>query len=795
MKIRKLVYKITGVLLSIVLAITLLLTTNMGLLACLTIASVFSPIDVTYGKVTGQIIGQPIQLHDLQVKNNETPLKVGKLTFNWQTRTLQATNVHGLEQYLPLAASLSYQEMHIDNLHAKIDFSNNKHLITLKLQAHSGKHNIIGNAQLLHTGDAWDIQHAIINFGNNKAYLIKTDHDYNWYIALPNPQNIFKDSNGAIQFFGSIENLQAIPKIAAKINAKKFSIGNYAINNLNGNLNLILDDKSEFNANINADSFYINDVMLKALDITLKGNTLDHTLTAKASYKDEPITILSQATFNNSIWSTKKLIISHKKERLDGNFQYLVAKKNGTASLNGSIFTMQTKAKLDFSEKNCALDFSIAHSPLNYLNGYINVANSQLDGQINAYAGDISFLMQWMPDVTRLKGNFSANITMRGALNKPDIQANAHIKNITATVPSLGIKIKPMEVHLASDKNGKFQIHGQGKMRRGPGEFNFYGSIEPFKKNMPNKFVIAANGVEFVNNQTAHLLASTTLKLHYAKEKNNIDVTGDITIEKGAITFPDNRTQTVKSKDVVFVNEQLTPSKNLIALNPNINLRINDGVHFNGFGLNADVTGKLNITQRTSLLYADGRITIKEGTYQLPGQKLLINHGRLLFPPGTLLVNPMLDIKMLEDNKGNNQPDRALELTVQGTAQKPVISESGLSSDKDRVISQAILTGSSVLSKNLIQDKLKISEIGLTSRGQDNVDFFDDPRNKNSLKNKDFVIGRSLGKRFYVQYLHSIGEANQRVRLKYSLNPTWAIGIESGTDGGGVDLSFAIERD
>ncbi len=106
-----------------------------------------------------------------------------------------------------------------------------------------------------------------------------------------------------------------------------------------------------------------------------------------------------------------------------------------------------------------------------------------------------------------------------------------------------------------------------------------------------------------------------------------------------------------------------------------------------------------------------------------------------------------------------NEAKPDLELIVQGTAQKPVISESGLAGNKDRLISQALLTGSGVISNNLLQDKLKISEIGLTSREEEHVDFFDDPsKDKNALKNKDVVVGRSLGSKFYIQYLHSIGE-------------------------------------
>ena len=132
---------------------------------------------------------------------------------------------------------------------------------------------------------------------------------------------------------------------------------------------------------------------------------------------------------------------------------------------------------------------------------------------------------------------------------------------------------------------------------------------------------------------------------------------------------------------------------------------------------------------------------------------------------------------------------------MQGTAQKPTISESGLANSKDGVLSQAMLSGSSVISNNLLHDKLKISELGIAAHNNSDIEFFDDPKDKASLKHKDVVVGRPLGNRLYLQYLHNLGEVNNRVRLKYSLNKTWDIGLESGTQGNGVDLSFHIERD
>jgi autotransporter translocation and assembly factor TamB len=531
-----------------------------------------------------------------------------------------------------------------------------------------------------------------------------------------------------------------INMLKATIKAKQLVLQGYHIKNLNTKIDMTNNIGDLLDITLNADSISINEDLINSINIAISGKLDKHTISAKATYNAIPIELYTTANVKSKTWHAEQL-----------RLQLLGAQLNGAA-----------KMLLD---------------------------TRKLDASVSLSTDDLTLLMKWMPDVTRLKGKFAVEAKFTGALDAPVMTSTAHLTDITATIPSLGIKIKPMELHLVGDQDGIFNLTGAGSMRRGPGTFTLKGQIQPFKDSMPNSIQFIGDNIEFINNQTAQLIASLDVQMHYESASQRVDINGDVTINSGKITIADKSTHTVKSKDVVFINEPSLKSDKIINFNPDINLRIIEGVQFTGFGLQAEVSGKLAITQRHDAIYADGRVTIKEGTFQLPGQKLFINKGRLLYPPGTLLVNPVLDIKLHDQNE-------QLELAVQGTAQKMLITESGLASNKDRAMSQALLTGTSVISGNLLQDKLKISEIGLASHDEGNVEFFDDPgRNKSSFKNKDLVLGRPLGKKFYLQYLHSIGEANQRVRLKYSLNPFWDIGLESGTQGGGADLSFSIERD
>lgn len=772
MNLRKLTFKILRILVYIFVPLAWLTTTNSGLNAGFIMLSMFSPVSFNYSGVNGKMIGAPVTIKDLVVELNGKVLRVGSLTIDWQYRTLNAINVLGAEQFLPNAEELKYQTIILDHIFAQSHIIDNKFTVQIQTNGQSLAAPLRGNFSFTKHDQIWDINYAALQIGHNNFNLAQNDHDrYKWHLDISQPQLIFKNSRGTIIANGGLKNFHTTPECSANLHAKHFVLNNITVNNLQAVLDVVLQPQAPIIANISADQIQYGSHQFSALQIKFAGDVTDHQINSAVIFNGDQYKLQAAASLDGQIWHAHKFKVNYAHEQLSGVITYDFLQQTLYANLDGMV----------------------------HLGAHVNFTNKQLHGKIKMDTNDLAFLMQWMPDVTRLKGKFNAQFDLGGTLKQPEIITAAHITDITATLPVLGIKIKPMELHLIGDAQGKFNLTGRGNMRRGSGDFSISGFIEPFKAEMPNSFTLIGSHVEFINNQMAHLIASNKLKFHYAKAEQRLDIQGDIEILQGNVTMADKRTQTVKTKDVVFVNEAPVKPKHLVVINPDINLRIAEGVHFNGFGLDAAVSGKLNISHRHNAMYADGRVTIKEGSFQLPGQKLDINHGRLLYPPGTLLVNPMLDIKMLGKTPGtetSNDPKPDLELIVQGTAQKPRISETGLSGNKDRAISQALLTGSSVLANDFLHEKLKISEIGLASRDNNEIDFFDDhSKDKTSLKNKDIVLGRSLGRKFYLQYLHSIGEANKRVRLKYNLTDIWAIGVESGTLGGGADISFTIERD
>lgn len=772
MKLYKTIIKITITLVITAVPIAWLVATNSGLNTALSVASLFSPVKFSYKSSKGSVIGiNPIEIIDLTFEYEGETLQVADFNVNWRKRSFTANNVRGFAKFLPKSELLADQQLVLNQINGDMQLLEQKNTWVINLIGKSANAAITGSLHARYEKSEWNLPYINLKVGKNTLVLKQQNlNDYSWDLKIVEPQVIFAQSSGSLYANGIIQNLLTQPNIKATVTSKKFILQDYQVKDLQANITIGDTAASPLDINIQSTAIYFSKNKVNNFRLSIAGNNTKHTIHANATYDSNIVNLTASAQLQNSIWESDDLALKINQQNFSGKTSYNIKKTN---------------AKLE-----------LYANAKNYLRATLALKNNNINGELKVTASDIEFLMQFMPEVTRLKGKFEANARISGTISTPVIVVDAHLTEVTATLPRYGVKIKPLEIHIDGDQNGRFTLNGKGKMRRGPGSFTFNGYIEPFKIDMPNALNIIGDKVEFINNSTAHLIASNKIKLNYVRQEHRLDITGDIEIHEGNITIQDRSSQTVKTKDVVYSEQKTSHTKNLL-INPHVNLRVIEGVKFTGFDLYADISGKINITQRNNIMYADGRITIKEGTYQLPGQKLSIQKGRILYPPGTSLTNPVLDIKMhgksssQESIKGSGHD---VELSVYGTAHKPIISESGLTGKQDRAISRALLTGSSVISGNLLQDKLKISEIGLTGNDDPSVSFFNAPLKGNTLRNKDLVVGRPLSKKLYLQYLHSISEANQKVRLKYSLNRIWSIGVESGTQGGGADLSFSIER-
>ncbi len=803
MKHKKLAVKILLTLATLLLPLLWCAGTNTGLNAVLKASNLFVPGQLTFATTSGTLLTKTLTIRDIKYSENGHILAISQANLNWRQASITLYKLTGFEPYLPGQELLiPDRESTIDQIDAKITFADKQKDLAISLHGSWQHTPLTATLNATQLANNWSLQHANINIGKNTLSLTPGMQDtYVWEITLQQPELLFKNGSGALQASGQITQQNTSNNITAKIKAKAFKCANISIYNLQAAIALSDTPSAALQLNLTADQISIDQHIISAIKIATVGTLKQHSFVGYAQYANKPAHISALCTMQNDKWTSNNLILKYDGQSLAGSATFDSKQAQAKLNLSGQPFAIKTDLQVTLESKSrLSAKLDLYENPENHLQAVIKTKDRNLDGSVNIVAEDISLLMKFLPDVTRLKGLFKAQAQIAGTFDKPTVTVSAHLTQVTATLPALGIKIKPMELHLHNDGSEKFIIKGNGKMRRGPGEFTISGYIEPFKANFPHSISLVATNLEFIKNDNAQLIANTQLNFNFDHLQRQLNIKGHIDILSGNIYYKSKKTSTVKSKDVVFIDHNAHQQQSSFNVHPDLNIWIYEGVHFAGLGLDADITGNLDVTQRRDTLYGNGRVTIKEGSFKLPGQTLQIKKGRLLYPPGTLLANPSLDIKMHSNaqNIGQNTTDDAseLEIFVRGTAQEPVIHETNITTNKDKVLSQIMLTGSSLISKNILQDKLKLTELGLKSRDDHIPGFFYNPSKQTSaLLDKDLVIGRPLGDKLYMQYLQSMNEKNKRIKLKYALNNIWALGVETGNRGSGADLSFAIERD
>jgi translocation and assembly module TamB len=217
------------------------------------------------------------------------------------------------------------------------------------------------------------------------------------------------------------------------------------------------------------------------------------------------------------------------------------------------------------------------------------------------------------------------------------------------------------------------------------------------------------------------------------------------------------------------------------------------------------------IEQRNDGVYTgEGRLTIVKGKYLLPGGNGVVSRGHLFYPPGTLLNNPVLDIRVAQKKASQFGKSEDLGIYVQGTLLKPtynlfssnhlgnseIMNKMGLGSSEtsgnnnnnNQLLSQTALLvggGANPLVEN-IQNRLGLEEFGVQTQEK----YFSTQEGNDTM----LVVGKSLTDRVYVQFIQGMLMPFSALRIKYFLSKYFAVGAETSTEGQGVDLYFSKEQ-
>jgi translocation and assembly module TamB len=437
------------------------------------------------------------------------------------------------------------------------------------------------------------------------------------------------------------------------------------------------------------------------------------------------------------------------------------------------------------------------------LAGQLNLLDKKIDkSRLQANFTNLAPLETFLTFANDVKGHLNADLSFGGSFSQPFVLGNIKLREASANMPRLGIDLQQIELNAQSTQAGSLGFSGQ--VRSGKGTLSATGNLTGFGgAQWTLDGSIEGDQFELINLPELKARINPTMKI--AANKNLLNFSGDAHIPLAKInikTLP--ATATLVSNDVVVLDEKFTQdtSASGYKVATNINLSLGDQVEFQGFGLNSQLAGKLNLYKEVNTQYfTSGYVSVTEGTYKAYGQKLTIDRGRLIFQ-GTY-ENPGLDIRASRYIKGAENSSTQVGLEIDGTLQKPSARVFSVPARSDSDAMMMLLTGKELNAESKNDASLLIGAVGGLGAGSGEsiggqvANFFRvdelEMRSSKGIDQSQLWVGKYVTPRLLVRYIVGLFDNAFSLGMEYQLSNRFRLEAESG-ETQSVDVVYKIER-
>ncbi len=435
--------------------------------------------------------------------------------------------------------------------------------------------------------------------------------------------------------------------------------------------------------------------------------------------------------------------------------------------------------------------------------------NHRINARLNAVLPDIAWLERFSPQIDRLQGKVAGDVQISGLLKQPVVNGEVRLTEAQVHLPETGVTLDAITLNMQASGTERATINGS--LRAGGGTMTANGVLS--LANLPQweaDVSLQGNQLKLMDTHEIQALVSPDLRIQASPSE--VAISGSVLIPEATVSLREiPQTASARSDDVVIVGRSAAtaaagePATVLVKdaplnIKPNVVIELGDKVTFNGFGLDARLTGKLRVLRTRQDIIAEGVLNVVDGVYKAYEQRLAIERGRLIF--NGPLNNPGLDVRAVREVADG---DIKVGISLAGTVQQPesTLFSTPLQTQSDTL--SYLLTGRAMSSLSGDQSSLLMEAItGLgIARGENLAQRLggslglDDVSLK--TKNGDFdqselALGKRLGARLYVRYIVGLFDSLQRVAITYQINKHLQVEAQAGLQQG-VDLIYKIDTD
>jgi translocation and assembly module TamB len=459
--------------------------------------------------------------------------------------------------------------------------------------------------------------------------------------------------------------------------------------------------------------------------------------------------------------------------------------------------------KIDALLENDKLNFSGGIT----LPGYAEVAASgdlllspedgkhRIDAALKASAPDLTWLDEFIPEATLLQGNLTADARVTGDLTAPVIRAEARLQDGQLEIDRTGETLDAITLTVRSVADNKFDI--DGSLKAGEGTLTAKGTMAIDGVNWSTRIEIKGSALQLIDSHEISVQVAPDILIEANQEK--VVMSGTLLIPEAAIRLKTLPTSAItESDDVIILGKGGTrppPPGEGLGFEPRLKVILGDKVTFSGYGLDARLTGEFRTLQVRQSLVTDGFLTIHDGTYDLFGQILQIETGRLIF--NGPMDNPGIDFRIVRE-----VDDVTVGLNVSGTLVRPtsnVFSNPPMSDTEafSYLLLGRSLEGASSGDGAMLMAMAKTLGIeggsGFLSNLGDSLGLDASISTSEGFQKSELQLGKRIGENLYLKYMVGLVESFQNLVIEYRINKNLRVEVQTGTDTG-ADLIYRIER-
>ncbi|MEM7282762.1 MAG: translocation/assembly module TamB domain-containing protein, partial [Pseudomonadota bacterium] len=278
--------------------------------------------------------------------------------------------------------------------------------------------------------------------------------------------------------------------------------------------------------------------------------------------------------------------------------------------------------------------------------GNVTSGQAPLTGFVKTQLKDVSLLELFLPSVDIQQGELTGDIRLAGTLLEPTISGNVMLQNGVAQIESSGSMLSDIQVSVSPETTGRYRVSGSAQSDEGD------LAIAGVLKNNPSwiaDLTVTSNNFPLIKLPDFQLYSN--LDLEVSASTSSVRVAGNVLVPRANISLESLPESAVSPSQDTIVHTVDAQETEVFQYDVEVSVVVEDGFHLNGFGLDTDLQGDLNLRANNQATTGVGTLSLINGTFGIYGQVLKISRGTLSFTGP--LSNPILDLRatrQVDDN-------------------------------------------------------------------------------------------------------------------------------------------------